>query len=194
MTKPEGLVNEHDLDTVPYAPGAVEELADRHGERALAMVGRHGFPRADAEAIVSDAFLALIKSWQQRGSLAEPERLLFITVKQRMANEFRRRKRKPVDRIDSDEGIAAAADALWQHHFADPLIDRIDVQNALRELPHRQRAVLVLRFLDDLEITIVAALLGCSANDVKYAQKVGLRELRKSRWLSGYATTPEVRQ
>ncbi len=74
------------------------------------------------------------------------------------------------------------------------LIDRMDIERALRELPHRQRAVLVLRFLHGLEITIVAGLLGCRPNDVKYAQRVGMSSMKKSRWLAGYAVTPEVRQ
>ncbi|MEU4522949.1 sigma-70 family RNA polymerase sigma factor [Amycolatopsis sp. NPDC024027] len=187
-------MSEGDPDAVAYRDDAVERLAALHGDRALAMVMKHGLSRPDAEAIVQDAFKAVIKSWQQRRRLIGPERLLFTTVKQRMANEFRRQDRKPVDLVDNNEGITATADALWHTHFAERLIDKVDIANALRELPHRQRGVLVLRFLLDLEITVVAELLGCSRNDVNYAQRVGLDTMKRSRWLAERKVMPEVRQ
>ena len=53
-----------------------------------------------------------------------------------------------------------------------------DVVGALAQLPPRQRAVLVLRFFDDLDVTETARLLGITPGTVKSATSRGLESLR----------------
>lgn len=59
---------------------------------------------------------------------------------------------------------------------------RIDEQHLLRDalaqLPPRQRAVVVMRFYDDLGVNEVAAAMGCSVGTVKSQTSDGLRKLR----------------
>jgi RNA polymerase sigma-70 factor (sigma-E family) len=59
---------------------------------------------------------------------------------------------------------------------------RIDEQHRLRDalaqLPPRQRAVVVMRFYDDLGVHDVAAAMGCSVGTVKSQTSDGLRKLR----------------
>lgn len=56
--------------------------------------------------------------------------------------------------------------------------DRLIMRAALGRLPKRQRAVVVLRFFCDLEVAVVAELMGCSQGTVKSQTARGLDKLR----------------
>jgi RNA polymerase sigma-70 factor (sigma-E family) len=56
--------------------------------------------------------------------------------------------------------------------------ERIAVLNALAHVPPRQRAVLILRFWEDLSVEQAAHILGCSQGTVKSQTSRGLSTLR----------------
>jgi RNA polymerase sigma factor (sigma-70 family) len=58
------------------------------------------------------------------------------------------------------------------------LDERLDLEGLLRSLPPKQRAVLVLRFYDDLTEAQTAATLGCSVGTVKSQTHHALNKLR----------------
>jgi RNA polymerase sigma-70 factor (sigma-E family) len=59
-----------------------------------------------------------------------------------------------------------------------PSDDRVMLMRALAEVPPRQRAVLVLRYWEDMSIDETAAALRCSAGTVKSQAARGLDQLR----------------
>jgi RNA polymerase sigma-70 factor (sigma-E family) len=73
----------------------------------------------------------------------------------------------------------------------DGIEDRQVVRAALRQVPRRQQAVLVLRFFYDLSVDDVAEMLGCSTGTVKSQTARGLATLRRllgERELVGFST------
>ena len=56
--------------------------------------------------------------------------------------------------------------------------DRLVLFDALAKMPPRQRAVVVLRFWEDLDVTETAHLLGCTEGTVKSQSARGLAKLR----------------
>ena len=61
-----------------------------------------------------------------------------------------------------------------------PIDEQVVLRAALRKLPARQQAVLVLRFLCDLPVREVADLLNCAEGTVKSRIRVGLKRLRSN--------------
>ena len=59
-----------------------------------------------------------------------------------------------------------------------PIADAETIRRALVSLPPRQRAVLVLRYLDDASEARTAEVLGCSVGTVKSQTAKGLAKLR----------------
>ncbi|HZV25037.1 MAG TPA: SigE family RNA polymerase sigma factor [Acidothermaceae bacterium] len=57
--------------------------------------------------------------------------------------------------------------------------DRLMLFDALAKMPPRQRAVVVLRFWEDLDVTETAHLLGCTEGTVKSQSARGLAKLRE---------------
>jgi RNA polymerase sigma-70 factor (sigma-E family) len=87
-------------------------------------------------------------------------------------DRWRHRARRPREVQMTDLDLRAGADWSRQVDERDALLA------GLRLLPPRQRAVLVLRFWEDLSVHDTAALLGCSVGNVKSTTSRGLDHLR----------------
>jgi RNA polymerase sigma-70 factor (sigma-E family) len=119
-----------------------------------------------AEDLVQTTFVQLYRHWRRIG----PETLDAYT-RRVLVNTFlnSRRARRRERIVDTVPDLSAPT--------ADPGPD-VDILSLLATLPPRQRALIVLRHLEDMSINDAAALLGISTGAVKSQTSRGLQALR----------------
>ncbi len=155
------------------APVAPATIVDRAGFDEF-VVARSGALLRTAYLLTRDRHLAedlvqtaLAKAWFARRRIkGDPEPY----VRRILVNEFASGRRRRW------LGEQPTADLPETHLPADE--PHTDLWHALANLPRRQRAVIVLRFFDDLTETETAGLLGVSVGTVKSQTAKALAKLR----------------
>lgn len=142
----------------------------REGVRRSAYLLCGDWHRADD--LAQTAFVRLHRRW---ASIRDPQAVdayLRKTLVRAMIDETRRPWRRERFVADAPE-VPTSGDG-----HADAVVTRHALVDALRQVPARQRAVLVLRFLEGLDVAATAAALGCREGTVKSQCSAGLATLR----------------
>jgi RNA polymerase sigma-70 factor (sigma-E family) len=129
--------------------------------------------RGHAEDIVQTALERTARRWARLSG--DPESYARRAVVNLATDRWRRRRARPIEVALSDLPAAVSANPADDIATAD-LRDLL--LSDLRRLPSRQRAVLVLRYFDDLDVAQTADLLGVSISTVKSSASRGLAQLR----------------
>ena len=152
----------------------LEQVLAERGDRLMAIAVALSGSRADAEDLLQAALERLLRNWP--GVTIDTEAYLRRTLYNLAADGWRRRgawRRKiPLLRAEHAAGLAARGDGTAAVDLRDQLV------RLLIQLPPRQRAVIVLRYWEQLSETEAAEVLGCSEGTVKSAASRGLRRLR----------------
>jgi RNA polymerase sigma-70 factor (sigma-E family) len=122
-----------------------------------------------AEDLVQNAFVKLYVVWDRMREVDGIEAYLRQTLVHLYIDETRRRRHR--------DSVMAEPPNRPRPEPADTS-DRWELIAALRGVPRRQRACLVLRFYEDLSVAQTAAVLGCSEGTVKSQTARGLTALR----------------
>lgn len=123
-----------------------------------------------AEDLTQTALAKLYAVWRRVRQLESPDGYARRVLYRTFIDETRRRRwwERPGAGADQAEAMAPASDPDL----------RLTLLDALRQLPPRGRAVLVLRFWEDQSVEATAAALGCSVGTVKSQTSRGLGTLR----------------
>lgn len=146
----------------------VAASSDRLLRTAYLLTGDAGH----AEDVVQAALLRTARRW--RSARRSPEAYARTTVANLVKDRWRSLGRRPREApLDYDVPLAAANSAL-----DDGRLDRDLLMRAARALPLGQRAVLVLRYFDDLSVEETAKTLGVTTGTVKSQTSRALAGLR----------------
>ena len=119
--------------------------------------------RSEAEDIVQSVFASAVTRWP---TIDEPSAYLRRAVVNR-ANDVHRRSHRAAAPALPTDGVVG-----------EPAVD--DTLRFVRALPDPQRAVVVLRFYEDLSLTEIAALLDRPDSTVRSDLRRALTKLRRS--------------
>src|SRR4051794_13235998 len=127
---------------------------------------------SEAEELVQSALVRVALRWPFVRDKDNPDAYVRRAVLHAYLNVWRRRRTRETAMADVPEVSAADSTA--------GVADGVMLRRALLELPARQRAVLVLRYLEDRSELETAELLGCSVGTVKSQTSKGLAKLRQA--------------
>jgi len=143
-----------------------------------------GDPESAAD-LVQEALARTLRAWRRR-PIDDPSAFVRKVMVNLCASAWRRRRAFPVAAVSPAE-LPAGSDGIER------VDDRDAVWRAIAVLPPRQRAVIVLRYYDDLSEAEIAAVMGTSAGTVKSQSARALRRLEALLAEPGLAGTPGQR-
>jgi RNA polymerase sigma factor (sigma-70 family) len=123
----------------------------------------------DAEDCLQETLISALRAYPRLRGDSNVKAWLFTIARNKALDEHRARARRPVPVEEASGGsTVAVADApdegLWI---------------AVRELPPKQRAAVVLRFVNDMAHGEIARVLGCSEPAARRSLHEGLAKLRE---------------
>jgi RNA polymerase sigma-70 factor (ECF subfamily) len=156
-----------------------ERLFDAHQARLFRLARRLTTSSEEARDLVQETFLRVVRAPDAVPSGAESEEAWLVRV---LVNICRDEWRRGATRRRYRREHPRDAGSMRVNTLEDALVARDTVWRALRQLPPRRRAVVVLHELDDVGIPKIARLLGVSEITVRWHLSRGRRELA---WIIG---------
>jgi RNA polymerase sigma-70 factor (sigma-E family) len=166
----------------------LDALVARRGSALLATATLLAGGRAAGEDLLQAALERVMRHWHRVKD--EPEIYLRRTIYHLAVDQWRARRRRPEVLGKTETELEAAALRAGQPDGTDAVHLRLALIQGLAELPPRQRAVLVLRYWEQLSESEAAQMLGCSLGTVKSSASRGLARLREITAAWAAADTP----
>ncbi|ROO52794.1 RNA polymerase sigma factor (sigma-70 family) [Micromonospora sp. Llam0] len=120
-----------------------------------------------ADDVVQEVMLVVRRYW---GRYERPEVLMYRLARQQLTREGAR--------VESLEACRGEVERIPAGEGGRDLAEHVDVLRAVRMLPPRQREVIVLTQVCDLDVGAVAEILGVGESTVKTHRSRGLRRLQ----------------
>ena len=156
----------------PLKPDDLCRLIDTHGA-ALILYAKQ-WNASDAEDIVQETFLRLVRRAQWEGKLENPAAYLFTAVRNEAIDRQRKAKRRK-----RHENQAAIERPVWLETPPDSSLRAGEMLEILDKLPMEQREIVVARIWGGLTFDEIAAMTGDSRTTVHRRYGEALESLRE---------------
>jgi RNA polymerase sigma factor (sigma-70 family) len=144
---------------------AVDRHRDSLARFLAATVGPH-----EADDCLQETLISALRAYPRLRPGSNVRAWLFAIARNKALDEHRARARRPVPVAALDDGPAAATASADGDE---------DLWAAVRRLPPKQRAAVVLRFVNDLPHREIARVLDCSEEAARRSLHEGLARLRE---------------
>ena len=131
--------------------------------------------REDAEDIVQEVFVALVRAGNTLGHVDNLPAYLFTALRRAATRRAVRQKREPVTSNSDPLDVISEVDLPQNEN---PRSERLD--RALQALPDQQREVVTLKLEGELTFAEIGRVLGVSSNTVASRYRYALEKLRAS--------------
>jgi RNA polymerase sigma-70 factor (sigma-E family) len=142
-----------------------------------------GHNRADAEDLLQTVLERAFRRWPRICRSGDPAPYVRQMLVNASVDRWRGLRRRPEEFLGSEDASPVTAGLSGPDQSA-AIADQDLLWRALAQLPSGQRAVLVLRYYEDLTEAQTAAVLGCTVGSVKTQ---GSRALARLRGIVGIA-------
>jgi RNA polymerase sigma-70 factor (sigma-E family) len=150
--------------------GSFEEFVSTGSDRLLGFALLLTGDRGHAEDLLQDVLERMYVRWRR---IDDPHAYARTALARKVTDRWRARARRPREVVFEDHHDDPVADGAAER------AERSRVVEALRNLPPRQRAVIVLRYFEDWSEEQIADQLDISRGTVKSQASKGLAALRQ---------------
>jgi len=153
------------LTVVEDTPPPFAEFYEAYHARLLRFVRRR-FASVDAEEVAQEAMIRAMTHYEDLDPRRDPWPWLSV-IASNVARDFcRSRQRHPLVDLESQEELVDVLSAT-PDELAESMETALMLRAALRALPAHQRALLLLREADGMEIYEIAEMFGNSTNTIR---------------------------
>lgn len=159
-------------------PELLEKLLRRHASPLLTFLQRMIGDHHRGEELFQEVFLAV---WLKRRQYQYPRPFkpwLYAIALNKCRAWFRRRSLSSIP-LNAEDNLTPSALDASPMEAAIATETAVLVNRAIQQLPHQQRAVVVLRIWDGLSYAQIAEVVGCSEPTARSHMHHGLMTLRK---------------
>src|SRR4051812_1405063 len=126
----------------------------------------------DSQDCLQETLIAALRAYPRLRAGSNVRAWLFTIARNKALDEHRARARRPVPVLTVPEAAESSGQTPARG-------DDLELWHAVRELPTKQRAAVVLRYVNDFSHREVAAVLDCSEEAARRSLHEGLSKLRK---------------